>query len=275
MPTKIGRASMAQAPCWCGSHKWAVRRGVSTDSERILGYYRFIGRSSPSATWVRLHLHDQEGPPQDARSAKGGQRGRSSRSGPPAALGTALNERSSRLRLPVEQLLGSKEVDPAVDEVEQFAHRALLLDLLLEEPLKERKAAVIRAILGRAGERVELARDADLALESGLHCRPRRGVLGDPRSNGRQVERDFVVDEERDDLRRVLRFLDRLAMEEASPLLEALPLEVQGNPVVRLVGAEFVTDLLDEQVGHELSAHPVSYTHLRAHETRHDLVCRL
>jgi ParB-like nuclease domain len=62
---------------------------------------------------------------------------------------------------------------------------ALLLDLLFDEPLKERKAAVIRAILGRAGERVELARDADLALESGLHCVPRRGVLGDPRSNGR------------------------------------------------------------------------------------------
>src|SRR5450756_2380591 len=107
--------------------------------------------------------------------------------------------------------------------------------------MKELKAAVIRAILGRAGERVELARDADLALESGLQRVPRRGVLGRPRSNGRQVKGDFVVDEEGDDLRRVLGFLDRLAVEEASPLLEALPLEVQRDPVVRLVGAEFVT----------------------------------
>src|SRR5665648_652435 len=32
----------------------------------------------------------------------------------------------------------------------------------------------------------------------------------------------------------------------------------------------------DRRVGHQASpGDPVSYTHLRAHETRHDLVCRL
>jgi hypothetical protein len=58
----------------------------------------------------------------------------------------------------------------------------------------------------------------------------------------------LIVHEEADDLRGVLGFLDRLAMEEAGPLLEALALEVQRDPVVRLVGAEFLTHLLDEQL---------------------------
>jgi hypothetical protein len=64
------------------------------------------------------------------------------------------------------------------------------------------------------------ARDPDLALKRGLDRRTRRRVLGRPRPDGRQVERDFVVDKEADDLRGVLGFLDRLAVEEASPLLE-------------------------------------------------------
>src|SRR5450756_889004 len=35
------------------------------------------------------------------------------------------------------------------------------------------------------------------------------------------------------------------------------------------------SDLGYVTLGHKLGLGPVSYTHLRAHETRHDLVCRL
>src|SRR5450756_3078732 len=47
----------------------------------------------------------------------------------------------------------------------------------------------------------------------------------------------------------------------------------QGAGARRLTDDEHVMrgQVLDVQNG----AHPVSYTHLRAHETRHDLVCRL
>ena len=31
----------------------------------------------------------------------------------------------------------------------------------------------------------------------------------------------------------------------------------------------------DQTSTHKIGIYPVSYTHLRAHETRHDLVCRL
>jgi hypothetical protein len=135
--------------------------------------------------------------------------------------------------------------------------------------LEELKAPVIRGRLGRLGERVELASDADLALQGSLNRRLRRGVLGRPRPYGRQIERDFVVDEEADDLRRVLGFLDGLAVEEASPLLEALPLEVQGDPVVRLVSAELVANLLDEQVADPVTDHgcPSSIELLRTEDT--------
>src|SRR5450756_2068618 len=34
-------------------------------------------------------------------------------------------------------------------------------------------------------------------------------------------------------------------------------------------------DNVIDSVGHQIFRNPVSYTHLRAHETRHDLVCRL
>src|SRR5665648_836643 len=34
-------------------------------------------------------------------------------------------------------------------------------------------------------------------------------------------------------------------------------------------------DITDAGMKAKLMGHPVSYTHLRAHETRHDLVCRL
>src|SRR5664280_1281481 len=81
-----------------------------------------------------------------------------------------------RLRLPLEQLLGGEEVDPAVDQVQQPAHRALLLDLLLDEPLQELEAAVIRRRRRGAGERVELSGHAKLALKSGPDRLPGRGV---------------------------------------------------------------------------------------------------
>src|SRR5450756_768628 len=41
------------------------------------------------------------------------------------------------------------------------------------------------------------------------------------------------------------------------------------------VAAPLLRVELDGHVRAELVAHAVSYTHLRAHETRHDLVCRL
>jgi hypothetical protein len=64
-------------------------------------------------------------------------------------------------------------------------------------------------------------------------------------------------------------FLDRLAVEEASPLLEALALEVQRDAVVRLVGAELVTDLLDEQVADPVTDHgcPSSIELLQTEDT--------
>src|SRR5665648_1221310 len=42
--------------------------------------------------------------------------------------------------------------------------------------------------------------------------------------------------------------------------------------------SDFALDMVARQTGERLDAldgGPVSYTHLRAHETRHDLVCRL
>src|SRR5450756_2727445 len=41
------------------------------------------------------------------------------------------------------------------------------------------------------------------------------------------------------------------------------------------VGVEREGVVLAPDAGWEHGLHPVSYTHLRAHETRHDLVCRL
>src|SRR5512140_1347760 len=51
----------------------------------------------------------------------------------PRPAGTA----AAGLRLHVQKLLGREEVDPAVDEVEEPTHRALLLHLLVDEPLEE------------------------------------------------------------------------------------------------------------------------------------------
>src|SRR5450756_2905122 len=50
-----------------------------------------------------------------------------------------------------------------------------------------------------------------------------------------------------------------------------------GVPPAEPPGARVVTQLSDEDDGIESGASDpaVSYTHLRAHETRHDLVCRL
>ena len=38
---------------------------------------------------------------------------------------------------------------------------------------------------------------------------------------------------------------------------------------------DFVANIKERALGETVQQSPVSYTHLRAHETRHDLVCRL
>ena len=45
-------------------------------------------------------------------------------------------------------------------------------------------------------------------------------------------------------------------------------------PVVMITKSEEET-LMDEAIGGKINDYPVSYTHLRAHETVLDLVCRL
>src|SRR5450756_2845916 len=57
-------------------------------------------------------------------------------------------------------------------------------------------------------------------------------------------------------------FIQKRPEEEVPPEIEEI-IEIYANRVMR----EILTV--------ETSTYPVSYTHLRAHETRHDLVCRL
>src|SRR5659263_716262 len=73
-----------------------------------------------------------------------------------------------------------------------------------------------------------------------------------------------------------------------------VPTDLSFIPVysIRIPGLEIVRDINAKRAGHTIPAsgasvidtgrkglphlfNPVSYTHLRAHETRHDLVCRL
>ena len=55
---------------------------------------------------------------------------------------------------------------------------------------------------------------------------------------------------------RVLEALDAMIFEECAPVQEqTIPVILDGKDLIAVA--------------------PVSYTHLRAHETRHDLVCRL
>ena len=53
-------------------------------------------------------------------------------------------------------LLGLEQVDPAVDQVEHGRHRALLLHLLLDEPLDELEGPVVLRVAGGVGQRLEL-----------------------------------------------------------------------------------------------------------------------
>src|SRR5450756_2097771 len=50
--------------------------------------------------------------------------------------------------------------------------------------------------------------------------------------------------------------------------------EVDGHPTAFPLKEFELLELLLRNAGRVLTRGPVSYTHLRAHETRHDLVCR-
>ena len=118
---------------------------------------------------------------------------------------------------PLQLRLGLEQVQAALDEGEQRRHRALLLDLLLDEPLEELEGPVVVRLAGRGGEILELLGDATLA---GLRDRDRlaRGLVGGERAaDCRQVELDLVVDEEVDDLPAMAGLLDRLRVEELGP----------------------------------------------------------
>src|SRR5450756_1292483 len=76
------------------------------------------------------------------------------------------------------------------------------------------------------------------------------------------------------------------ALDRLPEVLEEIPVvrsEVGYPPLVtpmsQIVGTQAVLNVLSGRRWHivpdEMKAYPVSYTHLRAHETRHDLVCRL
>ena len=51
-------------------------------------------------------------------------------------------------------------------------------------------------------------------------------------------------------------------------------LREEGYKII-LVNSNPATIMTDPDVADSIYIEPVSYTHLRAHETRHDLVCRL
>ena len=100
-------------------------------------------------------------------------------------------------RDPVEQRLGLEQVDAAVDEVQERRHGALLLHLLLDEPLHELERPVVLRVPGGVGQRLELRGDLGLARLGDLDR-----LAGGPVDRGgaadlREAELDVVVDEER------------------------------------------------------------------------------
>src|SRR5450759_806625 len=71
----------------------------------------------------------------------------------------------------------------------------------------------------------------------------------------------------------------RAALSTSSPLSICPPTPLYWLAHKRLVGAPFNNKTASPLVMNNkvlgMTVKPVSYTHLRAHETRHDLVCRL
>ena len=55
----------------------------------------------------------------------------------------------------------------------------------------------------------------------------------------------------------------------------AMPSPALAVPVLDMHAEDFLPMAADLKKALNLNPNPVSYTHLRAHETRHDLVCRL
>ena len=102
---------------------------------------------------------------------------------------------------------------------------------------------------------VELRGDRPLGLERPLRRGQRGPEPGRGRLEGRQVELDLVVGQEVHDLRGVLGLLDRLVAEELAPAVEALALEVEGDPQVQLMRRQLVADLRDQQLPQFLAEH--------------------
>src|SRR5665648_1176606 len=75
-------------------------------------------------------------------------------------------------------------------------------------------------------------------------------------------------------------YADNRAVETAASIGD-IPVEFETQDLPYEVQADFLGHALDPITGiltkntADKSPYPVSYTHLRAHETRHDLVCRL
>src|SRR5665648_1139176 len=89
---------------------------------------------------------------------------------------------------------------------------------------------------------------------------------------GTDVERTYITDDLRETLNHfALTRSNQKIREESDRIYKALKADIQdvmdGKDDIRIMR------VVDRKIGKTYA--PVSYTHLRAHETRHDLVCRL
>jgi hypothetical protein len=133
--------------------------------------------------------------------------------------------------------------DPLGDG-EQVGHRRLLFDLLLEEPLDELLAEVVALLPSEREQLADLAAYLSFLVEREANW---ADVVFESCGRGRDFPEPYrcaCVEQVLDHHHRVLAFLERLAVEEAGQLRQALGLVVGRDCDVLVRCREFVRDLV-------------------------------